>query len=132
MPTTQNHVRILRESAVGEVMARVPAPYLELMFWNLAFNAYSACAGQDNRTIRVSIQQDGGMIVVSLRDDGAGLTQRELMSAFRPMTGSKPGHLHLGLCAARRLAEAYGGSLELESKKGEGTVVIVKVPAARK
>lgn len=131
MPFAAGNVRVHRESSVGEVMARVPAPYLELMFWNLANNAYTACAGQDNRTIRVSVQRDGKLIVVELRDDGTGLSEHELSTAFCPMSSPKPGHLHLGLCAARRLAEAYGGSLEVESKRGQGTTVVVRLPAAR-
>lgn len=131
MPFAAGNVRVHRESAVGEVMARVPAPYLELMFWNLANNAYTACAGQDNRTIRVCVQQEGKLIVVKLLDDGTGLSPREQATAFRPMSSPKPGHLHLGLCAARRMAESYGGSLSIESRQGEGTSVVVKLPAAR-
>jgi PAS domain S-box-containing protein len=78
----------------------------------------------------------GGVDFV-VRDTGTGMTAAEIEIAFelfgqveaglaRPHEGTG-----LGLPLARKLAELHGGSLYVESEKGRGTTVTVRMPASR-
>lgn len=93
--------------------------------------AFNACAGKQERTIATDARQVMDRISVKLTDDGCGMSEREIELAFTPMGVPKPGHLHLGLCAARRLAESYGASLEVTSDRDSGTTVTVTLPSAK-
>jgi len=70
-------------------------------------------------------------VVVRVEDSGPGILpehQTEIFEKFGRAGGSaKPG-TGLGLFLARSFAEAHGGSLQVESQPGEGSVFLVRVP----
>jgi two-component system sensor histidine kinase UhpB len=71
------------------------------------------------RRVEVSIRLDHGRIVLQIADDGQGLP-----------AGGQAAHGHLGLVGMRERAALLGGELELVSAPGQGTRVILRVPAA--
>jgi PAS domain S-box-containing protein len=80
--------------------------------------------------------QEGGVEFV-VQDTGTGMTAAEIEIAFE-LFGQVDGGLArrregtgLGLPLARKLAELHGGSLTIESEKGRGTTVRVKLPPNR-
>lgn len=82
-------------------------------------------------------QADHGGMAFEVRDTGAGMTADEIETALEPFgqvdggLGRRHEGTGLGLPLARRLAELHGGSLWIDSVKGEGTTVIVTLPAYR-
>jgi two-component system nitrate/nitrite sensor histidine kinase NarX len=70
---------------------------------------------------KVSIQctQSGEQVHISIEDDGGG---------FSPHQVAEEAGQHFGLQIMRERAESVGGSLELDSKPGQGTHVLVRVP----
>jgi signal transduction histidine kinase len=83
---------------------------------------------------RVLLHTDGdartARIVVS--DDGPGMTPEAIEHAFDRFGGhERPDDdraLGLGLPIARQFAEAHGGTIQLLSEPGEGTLLIVELP----
>ena len=75
------------------------------------------CADQDNGYLRLQVQ-DGGM----------GIDEANVRKVFDPFYSTKAGHDGLGLYFSRMLVERNSGSLELKSKPGEGTTVIILLP----
>ena len=83
---------------------------------------------------RVLLHTDGDVrtarIVVS--DDGPGMTPDAIEHAFDRFGGHQPRDddraLGLGLPIARQFAEAHGGTIQLLSEPGEGTLLIVELP----
>jgi signal transduction histidine kinase len=80
---------------------------------------------------------ENGGVAVEVRDTGPGMTAAEVEIALQPF-GQVAGGLDrrhngtgLGLPLARELAELHGGSLDVDSEKGNGTTVTVTLPAAR-
>jgi signal transduction histidine kinase len=71
---------------------------------------------------------------VSVRDTGTGIppdAQPFVFDRFYQVDASREGlGLGLGLAIARGLAEAHGGSIELRSAPGVGTVFTVRIPLA--
>jgi PAS domain S-box-containing protein len=97
----------------------------------------------------VKFTEPGGIVVLAVRraadggvefdvaDTGLGMTPAEIEIATEPF-GQVDGGLArqregtgLGLPLARRLTELHGGSFIIDSEKGQGTKVIVRLPASR-
>ena len=70
-------------------------------------------------TERVSLDR----VALSVRDDGAGMDARELARAGEEFFSTKESGSGLGLSFARRVAQAHGGQLEIDSELGSGTRV---------
>jgi signal transduction histidine kinase len=73
------------------------------------------------RSVEVALAYADDGLLLSVNDDGQGIAD-EVLS-----TGVRPGHW--GLPGMRERAARLGGSLELASKPGEGTAVILRIPA---
>ena len=59
-----------------------------------------------------------------MRDTGVGMDEEALARVFEPYFSTKATGTGLGLPIARRNIELSGGTIEVESEKGEGTVVL--------
>jgi signal transduction histidine kinase len=75
------------------------------------------------------------MINIVVKDTGPGIPAEDHALIFEPFRQShagmsKGGGTGLGLPIARRLAEAHGGSLDMESVVGQGTTFSVVLPIA--
>lgn len=98
---------------------------------NLLSNAckYSPNGG----TITVRAWKEDANIKVSVADQGIGIAPEDIDSIFKPFHRTKatkdtiPG-IGLGLSASRRIVEAHGGSLVVESVPGKGSTFYVTVP----
>jgi K+-sensing histidine kinase KdpD len=69
----------------------------------------------------------------SVRDEGPGMSAEELDRAFEAFyQGTLPARkagVGLGLYISRRIVEAHGGTMRIDSEPGRGTAVLVEVPA---
>lgn len=101
---------------------------------NLLTNAVKYTVAGDEIEV-VAAPEDGG-VAVSVRDHGPGIpleSQRLVFEKFGRVIqdgGSKPG-AGLGLYIAREIAEAHGGTLDVESDSGAGATFVLSLPAAR-
>jgi PAS domain S-box-containing protein len=99
---------------------------LKQLFLNLIKNAHEA------------IQQDGhisvtGRIVdifyeVRVTDDGVGIPENDQSAVFDLYFTSKSKGNGVGLSVAQQIVEAHGGTINVESEEGKGTVFIVRLP----
>lgn len=94
---------------------------------NLLDNAHKY--SDPDSAIRVHVRTESDRAIVEIRDEGIGMTPEDRAHAFtpffradRPEVRASSG-LGLGLALARRIVEAHGGTLELESELGQGTTV---------
>ena len=118
----------------GELPALVADPaLLRRVLDNLLDNArkYSDA----DRPIAVAARARDGMVEVEVRDRGIGLDPGDLAHLFTPFFRSDrsrargTGGIGLGLALAKRVVEAHGGRISVESGPGEGVRVRFSVPA---
>lgn len=99
---------------------------LELMLLNLLSN--SLLHTPPGGRIRLSLSESMGFAVITVADNGEGITPEILGTVFSRFASDIPlsdagGGAGLGLTIARGAAEKHGGALILESRPGEGTIV---------
>jgi signal transduction histidine kinase len=73
---------------------------------------------------------EGGGVRLDLIDTGVGMTAEQAAHVFRPFFTTKPGGSGLGLPTVKRIVEAHGGTVAVESEPGRGTKFTVRLPAA--
>ena len=93
---------------------------------NLVRNAWQAMHEPGEITVRVC--GDGDAVALSVRDTGCGMTEEVRQNLFSPFFTTKETGTGLGLSIVRKIVEAHGGSIEVESEPGVGSVFTVRVP----
>lgn len=95
---------------------------------NLVLNAAQAAPGG---TVRVSTREHAGQILLTVTDDGAGMSPEVVAHLFQPFFTTKPvgQGTGLGLAVVQGIVTAHGGTIEVESPPGGGTTFIIQLPA---
>ena len=102
------------------------------VLYNLLDNAakYSPAGSR----IKVSVSSEPERLVIGVSDRGSGLSVSEQVRIFGPfqrLENSRPNQARgagLGLMVCRRLIEAHGGEIWVESKKGKGSTFFFSLP----
>jgi len=105
---------------------------MEQVLNNLLSNAVKY--SPDSSDVEVVLERDGTTAVLSVTDHGIGMTAADrtrIFEAFR--RGENVGTIGgagLGLSVTRKIVEAHGGSIDVRSKPGSGSVLSVRLPLA--
>jgi len=110
--------------------AKADEQLLGHIFTNLLTNAVKY--SEPGATVRFSVERDGPEAVCFIRDQGIGISeddQQEMFKAFHrgSNVGTRPG-TGLGLLLVKRCTELHGGRVQVHSRIGEGTSVMVRLP----
>jgi signal transduction histidine kinase len=93
---------------------------------NLVLNALQATSSGGHVVIRTA--GDKRRFEVSIRDEGEGMPAEVREKAFDPFFTTREGGTGLGLPLVRRIVEQHGGSVEVKSEAGRGTVMTLAFP----
>ena len=105
---------------------------IERVIGNLVTNA--ARATREGGSITVSAVPRGGAVAISVADTGVGIPRDYLAKIFEPFVQvphASEGGAGLGLTICRRIVEAHGGELSVQSEVGQGSTFTFTVPVAR-
>lgn len=95
---------------------------------NLVMNAREAVAPPSGR-IEVSACADNGSVVIEVKDNGRGMSAEfQKRALYRPFQSTKKKGLGIGMYQTKAIVEAHGGTIEVESKPGEGALFRVVLP----
>ena len=95
---------------------------------NLLENALDASAGGSRVTLEARLQADASLRL-QVRDNGRGMDAATQARLFEPFFTTRADGTGLGLAIARGVARAHGGSLEVDSAPGAGSVFSLSLPA---
>jgi signal transduction histidine kinase len=119
----------VRVIADPSVMGRWDPDRLEQIVQDLLSNAFKYGSGAD---VRVQVRALGPRAELVVRDGGLGIPaddQQRIFERFeRHFPSESYGGLGLGLWIARRLVEAHGGEIRVESSPGKGATFTVNLP----
>ncbi|HXX30031.1 MAG TPA: ATP-binding protein [Myxococcaceae bacterium] len=116
----------------SRVRVEVPASLLQSIARNLVSNAVKYSAGRPGAQVVVRVLAEGNDAVLEVTDNGPGMSGGTLRRLFQPFFRAPearglPGH-GLGLATTKRLVEAHGGTIHVQSTPGAGTVMTVRLP----
>jgi two-component system OmpR family sensor kinase len=96
--------------------------------WNVIENALKYAP---DAPIHLSASRTNGHAVITVRDEGPGMSESERLHAFeRFYRGDQRGEITgsgLGLAIAKRAVERAGGDISIDSAPGHGTAVIITI-----
>ncbi|MDJ0865099.1 MAG: HAMP domain-containing sensor histidine kinase [Myxococcota bacterium] len=97
---------------------------------NLIANALDAVADVAKPRVEVQAGENlaGSEAWIRVRDNGPGIDPERLDKIWTPFHTSKSNGTGLGLAITRKIVEAHGGSIEVESAPGQGTEFVVTLP----
>lgn len=95
---------------------------------NLLVNAAQAVAGAGE--VRVVTRQDADKAVITITDTGCGIAPELLKKIFDPFFTTKPvgEGTGLGLSVSYSIIERHQGTINVESRLGQGTTFTVTIP----
>lgn len=122
----------LRLDAGSEVVAEIDERRMRQVVGNLVGNAVKFTAEGE---VVVSVGTDGATCTIRVRDTGPGISDEERALVFDEFKQTRAERSRrrgtgLGLAIARRLVLLHGGTLDLESAVGRGSVFTVRLPLA--
>jgi signal transduction histidine kinase len=127
-----------RAAAAGITLERRYAPKsnrivadpqrMEQVFFNLLENAFQAM--DSGGALTVQIAGTGRETIVRLADEGHGIAPEVLPQIFQPFYTTKHRGSGLGLSIVRSIVTSHGGTIDVQSKLGEGTIVELRLPGA--
>jgi len=124
-------LRLEREQSVPPL--NLDSRRIQQVLNNLISNALKFSHG--GSTITVSLQSGAAEVTLAVADEGQGIAADELDKLFKPFSRTRTESTDhekstgLGLAIVRRIVEAHGGRIRVETKPAKGSTFYVSLPA---
>lgn len=119
------NISIRIDSALDEPCVFDP-DLMKLVLMNLISNAMDAVC--EAGCIVLSIRREKNHVVVSISDNGIGMTEEVRKSLFNPFFTTKEKGVGLGLFIVYNIVQAHGGYIEVESQPRVGSTFLIYLP----
>ena len=102
---------------------------MEQVFVNMFVNASQAMEDGGQLTLWTGLDVDGESVLVRVEDTGQGIPEENIGRIFDPFFSTKEARgTGLGLSVSYGIIEGHGGTIEVQSEVGEGTVFTITIP----
>jgi PAS domain S-box-containing protein len=119
------NIKVERKLA-EKAIATVEEKQLQRVFLNLTKNAVQAMPDGGKLTVKTNETKDH--IEIEFTDTGVGISKENRSKLFTPLFTTKAKGIGIGLAICKKIVEEHGGTIDMKSKVGQGTTVIVKLP----
>jgi signal transduction histidine kinase len=87
-------------------------------------------ASLDESRVLVAVSFSNNVFEIRVADTGRGMSKETLEVLFEPFSSTKGSGMGLGLWLTQAIIELHDGEIEVMSKEGEGTEVLVRLPVS--
>jgi PAS domain S-box-containing protein len=115
---------------LGETQIRVDTDKMMRVFINLITNAIDAMP--EKGTLKITSRQTGGKVEIAFADTGMGIPEETLSRIFSPLFTTKAQGMGFGLAICKRIVEAHGGTIGVETAVNKGTTFTITLPVKPK
>ncbi len=126
--TLFSEVAIIKGFASDLPLLNADPERLKQVFVNIIKNAAESMVEVENKRLEIKTQQEENKIKITIADTGKGISEENLKHIFDPFFTTKGKGTGLGLAVCHRFIDAHKGEIRVESKVGEGTTFIIKLP----
>ncbi|MEB3347172.1 ATP-binding protein [Aquimarina gracilis] len=123
-----NEDYIIFPSEKEKIIAKFDRTQLIRVVTNLVKNGIQAIPEDRVPKIIVDVFSENGEVVITVADNGVGITAENKKKIFEPKFTTKTSGMGLGLGMVKNIVETYGGSITFTSQEEKGTVFKVKFP----
>jgi signal transduction histidine kinase len=129
IPAAECHVTVSLDLEGDGHVACVPEEVNQVLT-NVVENAVDALPTDGSGKIEINGRSAGAELVLSIKDNGVGIGADDLPKIFTAFYTTKDvGHgMGMGLTIARRVVASLGGAIQVSSRVGAGTEVVVRIP----
>jgi signal transduction histidine kinase len=117
----------VRDYVSEEPALSVDVTKIETVFARIIRNAVEAMPKKG--TIEIQSARKDSNVEVSFADSGEGIPEKVLSKMFSPLNTTKAKGMGLSLAICKRIVDAHGGKITVESMIGKGTTVTVTLPS---
>jgi two-component system, NtrC family, sensor kinase len=123
-----NKIRVTKELSSSQPKIHGSSQQMHQVLLNLILNAQDAML--DGGELRIKTENSGETASIFIKDTGVGMSEDVLAHIFEPFftTKKKKMGTGLGLSVSHGIIRAHGGDILVESKEGEGTTFIIRLP----
>jgi len=114
-----------------DLMIEVDPVQIKEVFQNVLHNALEA-VDIDTGIIEIETNVDKSMVSILIKDNGEGISKKDLKNVASPFFTTKTKGTGLGLMISKQVVTAHKGSLVIKSDKGMGTAVTITLPKDQK
>jgi signal transduction histidine kinase len=111
----------------GEDCIYCDREYTRICLVNLIINAVQAI--HDGGRVDIECGREDSFSYISVADTGEGVEHEEIGNIFEPYYSTKKFGIGIGLAITKRFIEEHGGSIGIESERGKGTTIKIRIPA---
>lgn len=101
---------------------------LQQVLLNIMTNAADALDGRTAPRVAVQVDREGERVVFRVRDNGIGIPEDRLKDIFKPFYTTRKQGTGLGLVIVRKMLAKMNGTITIQSRNGEGTIVTITLP----
>jgi two-component system sensor histidine kinase FlrB len=126
-PRLGRRARLTIRTLAPELKLRGNAQAIAGALLNLANNSLDAV--EEGLELVIEARRSGEMAEIRVRDNGPGIPDELRARIFEPFFTTRSRGTGLGLAVVKAVAEAHGGTVELERTSAKGASFVLKVPA---
>jgi signal transduction histidine kinase len=132
----QKNIQIIRNFHTNTCLGMFDHNQLKQVFHNLLINAFEAMPNGGKLWVKTTLNSTtdekyfkNRFITIEFKDTGTGIPSKKINEIFEFYYTTKKTGTGLGLALAKQIVEGHKGSIKAISNPGEGTRVILKLPA---
>jgi two-component system, NtrC family, sensor histidine kinase HydH len=129
-PQAYSRSVLIRQAFYSEpLICTIDADMLKQVLLNLFINAQQAMPEGGELMIKTSRQSEEA--IISISDTGVGIAPDKVNRIFDAFYSSKSDGTGLGLPTAKKIVEAHGGAIKVDSEPGKGTCFTISLPCPK-
>ena len=127
----ENSALIVEDFKVEEIYCRTAN--LRSIIYNLLSNAVKYGSPERPLLIEMTSYKEGDYVVLSVKDNGLGLSADQLANLFTKYKRMHPKveGLGIGLYSIKKMVEGFGGNVDVKSEEGKGSEFLVYFPNSK-
>jgi signal transduction histidine kinase len=127
----RSSIQVERLYEAGDYVMEADADLLYRAFVNLLANAVQAMPEGGVLRVRTLLRESTGVpaqVELRIRDSGPGIPEDLQKKIFNPFFTTREKGTGLGLAIVRSIIDSHGGEIEVRSREGRGTNIIIRLP----
>ena len=127
--SANDEVTVITKLSKVELLIEADKTQINRLFTNLLQNAVQAVPEFKKPVIEITSELIGDKVVVTVKDNGAGIPESKISKIFTPNFTTKSSGTGLGLAMCKGIVEKINGRIWFETKENEWTIFYVEIPA---